>query len=104
MSKILGLDLGTNSIGWAIVENEKLQDSGVLIFLAKIECQLVRFNYFKKTIDCLLLKANQILLILGLFFSLALLNLKNWLFWLGLAVASILTFLSGLFGDKNDSR
>ena len=35
-----------------------------------------------------------------MFFSLALLNLKNWLFWLGLAVASVLTFLSGLLGDK----
>ncbi|TAL72050.1 MAG: type II CRISPR RNA-guided endonuclease Cas9, partial [Bacteroidetes bacterium] len=37
MSKILGLDLGTNSIGWAVVEYEKEQsfkliDKGVLIF------------------------------------------------------------------------
>lgn len=40
MSKILGLDLGTNSIGWAIVENEnydhkeifELKDKGVIIF------------------------------------------------------------------------
>jgi len=36
MSKILGLDLGTNSIGWAVVDDEKegnkLQDKGVLIF------------------------------------------------------------------------
>jgi CRISPR-associated endonuclease Csn1 len=38
MSKILGLDLGTNSIGWAIVEKEsaetdyKLLDKGVDIF------------------------------------------------------------------------
>ena len=40
MSKILGLDLGTNSIGWAIVENDKenskeifaLKDKGVIIF------------------------------------------------------------------------
>ena len=34
MSKILGLDLGTNSIGWAIVddENNKIIDTGVRIF------------------------------------------------------------------------
>lgn len=40
MSKILGLDLGTNSLGWAVVENEreenketfKLKDKGVVIF------------------------------------------------------------------------
>ena len=37
MSKILGLDLGTNSIGWAIVETEnskefKLLEKGVHIF------------------------------------------------------------------------
>lgn len=34
MTKILGLDLGTNSIGWAVVDNkdQKIMDSGVRIF------------------------------------------------------------------------
>lgn len=37
MAKILGLDLGTNSIGWAVVEKERdsefqLVDKGVRIF------------------------------------------------------------------------
>jgi CRISPR-associated endonuclease Csn1 len=37
MAKILGLDLGTNSIGWAVVEKEngedfELIDKGVRIF------------------------------------------------------------------------
>lgn len=34
MTKILGLDLGTNSIGWAVIdkENEKIIDCGVRIF------------------------------------------------------------------------
>lgn len=43
MAKILGLDLGTNSIGWAIVEyykenniQFKLQDKGVLVFDAGV--------------------------------------------------------------------
>lgn len=36
MTKILGLDIGTNSIGWAIVdkENQKIIDAGVRIFKA----------------------------------------------------------------------
>ncbi len=36
MAKILGLDLGTNSIGWAIIESQKLEnkisDAGVIVF------------------------------------------------------------------------
>jgi CRISPR-associated endonuclease Csn1 len=37
--KILGLDLGTNSIGWAVVDNKenKILDAGVRIFPAGIE-------------------------------------------------------------------
>ena len=39
MAKTLGLDLGTNSIGWAIIENEKneILNSGVRIFPEGIE-------------------------------------------------------------------
>ncbi|MEM6967027.1 MAG: type II CRISPR RNA-guided endonuclease Cas9, partial [Bacteroidota bacterium] len=39
MTKILGLDLGTNSIGWAIInkESEKIIDMGVRIFKAGVE-------------------------------------------------------------------
>tara|TARA_R110001592_G_scaffold36893_6_gene123632 strand:- start:3229 stop:8091 length:4863 start_codon:yes stop_codon:yes gene_type:complete len=32
MAKVLGLDLGTNSIGWALVDDNSLEDKGVLIF------------------------------------------------------------------------
>ena len=33
MKKILGIDLGTNSLGWALIEEEtKLVDGGVVIF------------------------------------------------------------------------
>jgi CRISPR-associated endonuclease Csn1 len=36
MTKILGLDLGTNSIGWAVVDkdNHKILDAGVRMFMA----------------------------------------------------------------------
>lgn len=102
MNKILGLDLGTNSIGWAIIENDKFRDCGVRIFSEQNESRLIKTNFFKKTIDWSLLKTNQILLISGLFFSLTFLNLKNWQFWLGLSVASILTFLSKDNNPKKD--
>ena len=34
MAKILGLDLGTNSIGWAVVDTseKKIVDTGIRIF------------------------------------------------------------------------
>ena len=28
----LGLDLGTNSLGWSIIEDQKIIDAGVIIF------------------------------------------------------------------------
>jgi CRISPR-associated endonuclease Csn1 len=39
MSKILGLDLGTNSIGWAVInkEDENIIGSGVRIFPEGVE-------------------------------------------------------------------
>jgi len=94
MSKILGLDLGENSFGWAILENENLLDCGVHIFSDQNETRLNETNFFKQAIDWSLLKTNQIVLISALFFSLTLMNFKNWQFWLGLSVASILTYLS----------
>lgn len=43
MSKILGLDLGTNSIGWAVVdkENEMIIDAGVRIFPEGVELKTI---------------------------------------------------------------
>ena len=32
MQKVLGLDLGTNSLGWGIVENNAVGNCGVLAF------------------------------------------------------------------------
>jgi CRISPR-associated endonuclease Csn1 len=31
MKRILGLDLGTNSIGWALIENDEVQKSGKIL-------------------------------------------------------------------------
>lgn len=32
MKRVLGIDLGTNSLGWAIIEDNKIIACGVLIF------------------------------------------------------------------------
>ena len=43
MSKILGLDLGTNSIGWAVVDTEqnKIIGTGVRIFPEGVEVKTI---------------------------------------------------------------
>ncbi len=32
MKRVLGIDLGTNSLGWGIIENQRIIDCGVLVF------------------------------------------------------------------------
>ena len=32
MKRVLGIDLGTNSLGWGIVGNKQIIDCGVLVF------------------------------------------------------------------------
>ena len=32
MKKCLGIDIGTNSLGWGIVQNDEIKDCGVLVF------------------------------------------------------------------------
>jgi CRISPR-associated endonuclease Csn1 len=60
MTKILGLDLGTNSIGWAIIDNKyddknKLQDKGVLIFSEGVKKKKDKKN--QKLLNVLVLEA-----------------------------------------------
>ncbi|MEZ5106026.1 MAG: hypothetical protein R2757_16120 [Draconibacterium sp.] len=54
MAKILGLDLGTNSIGWAVVEKERdsefqLLEKGVRIFQEGVELYLIKTTNLSKT-------------------------------------------------------
>lgn len=54
MAKILGLDLGTNSIGWAVVDKERdsefqLVDKGVRIFQEGVELYLLKTTNLSKT-------------------------------------------------------
>lgn len=100
MSKILGLDLGTNSIGWAIMDesSNKIIDCGAKVFPSflnnerQMERKRRRTNsrYVQRTlifnqISVLLRRANPVILtlIFGSFITalLTILNFSNWQFW-----------------------
>lgn len=118
MGKILGLDLGANSIGWAIINNSsnKTTDFGVNTLtissdyerlLAKLNpktdnrLMLKALNFYKEKLSR---KANQIILILfSCLFITALLtfiNISNWQFWLNLSLTVFVATLSLLYQDK----
>lgn len=116
MSKILGLDLGTNSIGWAIVDTDqnKIIDCCVRIFLSQkiakknlwkqaIELTEIRF----KVIDFLTqnFKATPYLFGLSfltiLTFTLTIINRQNWQFWLNIGLTALFTTLTIFHQDKN---
>ena len=51
MATILGLDLGTNSIGWAVVDTseKKIVDTGIRIFPEGVELYLPKTTNLSKT-------------------------------------------------------
>jgi CRISPR/Cas system Type II protein with McrA/HNH and RuvC-like nuclease domain len=119
MSKILGLDLGTNSIGWAIIDNSsnKIIDCGVRIFpnllnnerhLARqqrrTENKIVQRTFLTKQIRVLLRRTHPI--ILTLCFSsfltalLTILNFSNWQFWFNSFLTILLVTLTLLHSDN----
>ena len=92
MSRILGLDLGSNSIGWAIIENNSISSHGV--YITKKEENKYSKNIMRKTQKTL----NDKLVISGtisvLLFVLASINLSNWQFWLNLGISALLVNIS----------
>lgn len=118
MSKILGLDLGTNSIGWEIIDNSsnKIIDCGVRIFpnslnneryLARqqrrAENKMVQRTFLTKQIRVLLRRTHPI--ILTLYFTsfvtvlLTILNFSNWEFWFNSFLTALLATLTLLHSD-----
>lgn len=108
MSRILGLDLGTNSIGWAIIDDSsnKIIDCGVRVFPSslinekrlarqqrKTENRFAQRTLVFNQLSVLLRRTNPIILtlIFGSFMTalLTILNFSNWQFWLN----SFLTIL-----------
>jgi CRISPR/Cas system Type II protein with McrA/HNH and RuvC-like nuclease domain len=119
MAKILGLDIGTNSIGWAIVDDNsnKIIDCGAKIFPTSFskERQLARqqrrtdnrfmqraLAFYKES--KLSRRTNPVILTLVCFSVLTALltviNLSNWQFWLNLSLTVFVATLSLLHQDK----
>lgn len=103
MKKILGLDLGTNSIGWAIIDQDsgKVLNCGTKISpLVKRRHQAIRSSYvssfFKK-------RSLAILWICLCFCNIALIiDFKNWQFWLNLIMTLLLSVISMI--DNKSSK
>jgi hypothetical protein len=118
MTKVLGLDLGTNSIGWALVDTDKneLLNAGVRIFpnIKKPENRIIlrqirrhkfrltksislskAFSFDKKTIA---FKALSVFTIATTF--LAFINFSNWQFWLNISMTSCVALLTIIYQDK----
>lgn len=85
MSRILGLDLGTNSIGWAIIDNEtnNILNYGVRIFKTSSKQKEIKKKNSQKAITSL----NAITFISVI---LIVLNFENWQFWLNVTLTSVI--------------
>jgi len=96
MGKTLGLDLGTNSIGWALLENNKVTDYGVQIFDTKsteFKKTSNKIEHLKSTIS----QNYQLicLTILTLFlFGMAMFKSSIWQFWINLGIGGIIAILT----------
>ena len=97
MKRVLGLDLGTNSIGWALVNDGQVMEMGTRIFPSSTIEKKIRKHKLKKGVSKLnTLPTNQKITI-ALFTALAALTIidfSNWQFWLGLNITALLTLLT----------
>lgn len=120
MSRILGLDLGTNSIGWAIIDTntDKFIDFGVKVFPNSLnnerqisrkyrrrENRLNQHTLSSKRFEFLLTRIKSILAILclGSFLTamLTIINFSNWQFWFNSFLTILLATLTLLHsGNK----
>ena len=119
MSKNLGLDLGTNSIGWAIINNSpsKIIECEVSIFPNSLNNKRNLARQQRRTVNKIIQKAfltKQIRVLLGrthpiiltLCFSsfltalLTILNFSNWQFWFNSFLTILLVTLTLLHSDN----
>jgi len=85
MSRILGLDLGTNSIGWAIIDKEtnNLLNSRIRVFKTSSKQNDIKRKNNQRAITSL----NTISIISLI---LIVLNFENWQFWLNVTLTSVI--------------
>lgn len=119
MSRILGLDLGTNSIGWAIIDTntDNFIDLGAKVLPKSLnnerqisrqerrkENRLNQRTLSSKRFDFLLTRTNPIITILclGSFLTalLTLLNFSNWQFWFNSFLTILLATLTLLHSEN----
>lgn len=99
MSKILGLDLGTNSIGWAIINTDtnQLESCGTRIFPNKSarpnKVTKQKSKNFISVLKCLHFISFATI-------ALAIVDKANWQFWLNLALTTFVATLTLLHQDK----
>lgn len=115
MKRIIALDLGTNSIGWAIVNvnQNNIVDCGARIFPSQ---QITKRKFGKKIIEVSEnrfkvmeffiqnFKATPYLFGLTfltiLTFTLTIINRQNWQFWLNISLTALFTTLTIFHQDK----
>jgi RNase H-fold protein (predicted Holliday junction resolvase) len=101
MGQILGLDLGTNSIGWALVNDDKIDEMGIRVFpFIAIENQRQK-NILKKgfiKLKAIPIKQKVTIVLFAVLTTLTIIDFSNWQFWLSLNITTCLTYLT----MKND--
>ncbi len=119
MSKILGLNIGTNSIGWAVVDksSNEIINSGVRIFPSSLGTKRYLARQQRRTENRftqralafyrnkkLSKKTNPVVFTLffcsGLTALITILNFNNWQFWLNISLTTLITTLT-LLHQKN---
>jgi ribulose kinase len=86
MSRVLGLDFGSNSIGWAIIDNEtnSLLNSGMRVFKASPKQRVIKKRENQKAFISLnVISITSLILVV--------LNFENWQFWLNITLTSVIT-------------
>lgn len=93
MGKYLGLDLGTNSIGWAIIDNDTnhVINSGVNIYnigFKNKQFTPVKKNKKRQKSGIVLCVIATILLIVSV------IDIVNWQFWLNISLTTYIAVLT----------
>ncbi|RXG18537.1 hypothetical protein DSM03_1011228 [Leeuwenhoekiella aestuarii] len=96
MDKSFVLDLGQNSIGWVIIDNNTVEEIGVCLFPSKkiitnnIESSATKLSTFiNKNIRLI-----SLIILTVILFMMGVLITKFWQFWINLAIAGIYSVLT----------
>lgn len=103
MSRILGLDLGTNSIGWALIDNDKIEIFGVKAipkFVNTLDKKSSKFDKVKSEFYRLsksIKRNSKVIMLFSItltMFCLSMVFPNNWQFWLNLGIGGLITTLT----------